>query len=94
MSDDKIHHLSVVKAPTIPERTRAETVEILEEVLKAAKAGEVSEVVIIALSPNGEWRELATATTSVAEWIGRLKILESDWIDEYKAARDADEDQD
>lgn len=84
---DKVHHLNIVK-PTGPE-VRADTVEILRDVLREAKKGLVTEVVILTNGPDG-WREQASSTGQFLEWIGRLRVMEAEWIDRYKSLTDND----
>lgn len=78
---NNVRHLNVVK-PVAPE-VREDTVKLIREILKEAKKGEVTEVVILTRGPNG-WRESASSTNDFLGWIGRLRVQESEWIDRYR----------
>lgn len=88
-SNDKVKHLNIVKRPTVSEEARREVVEILSELLDKAKAGEISEIAVI--TANGDlWEERTSPTISVTTWLGRLAILQADWVASYKAIRDGE----
>lgn len=83
MSVDKSNkpiQLHEVLPPTAEQAAQAEVIDLLERVLVCARNGEVSEIVMILLSPNGEWRDLATHTETFTPWIGKLEVLKANWI--------------
>jgi hypothetical protein len=82
-----VHNLHVVKPGDRP--VRQDTVAVLKDALKAAKKGEIVECVVIARYPDDmpdgtRWRELASGTTNFCEWLGRLEILKTGWIEQYR----------
>lgn len=85
---DNIRKLGVVKRPTTPEKAQAEVIEILEELLEQAKGGHIAEICVVVANASREWDLLTSSTLSISEWVGRLEIVQSDWIGQYKANRD------
>lgn len=77
MNPVKLH---AVQPPTADEKARAEVIAHLEEVLAEARRGEISEVLIISLHPDGEWSNLSTRTESISNWVGYLEQTQFDWM--------------
>ena len=82
--NDKIVHLKVVKAGEPEVEVHEDTVKLLRDVLRDAKKGVITEVVIVAKGPDN-WQPMCSATCDFLEWIGRLRVLETDWINRYNA---------
>lgn len=72
-------------APLHPDTTREEcrqsAIENAKEALRRLEANECSEVLIILRRDDDQWDNLASFTTSITAWVGRLEITKSDWID-------------
>jgi hypothetical protein len=59
--------------------------EVLIEALRRHDAGEVDECVVLLYrhteDSTDDWDNMASYTTSITRWVGRLEITKSDWID-------------
>lgn len=82
---DKITNLHVVKPPRVADEIRQEVIELLEETLAEARAGEISEIMLIIQHPGKDWSQRSSDTMDgILKWIGRLEITKLDWIAKLK----------
>lgn len=82
--DEKVRQLHAVAPLTVSDTIRAEVVAKLERALVTAKAGGISEIVILALHPDDEYSQLTSSTMSMTRWIGIMTITMSDWIAQHR----------
>lgn len=84
MPGDNIRHLKIVRAADVKAEIREDTIAVLKEALRDAKKGEALEAIVILKTPDG-WRELASSTADFMDWIGRLEVFKTEWINLYLA---------
>jgi hypothetical protein len=82
--DEKVRQLHAVAPIRVSDEIRAEVVAKLERALTTAKAGDISEIVILALHPDDEYSQLTSSTMSMTRWIGIMTITVSDWIAQHR----------
>lgn len=71
--DDNVVHLNVVTNDETPEeRNQASVVEVLEEMLERARAGEMTEFVAASTDENGQ----SCIHVSAADWLGAVGLYE------------------
>jgi hypothetical protein len=86
---DKIHRLHAVPPTHTPETRRAVIVAELELLLKEAREGDISEIVVLIQHANP--KEYSTRTSnveSVLTWVGRLEQLKLDLLTLMKEKED------
>ncbi len=77
---------NLVELRSRPMQINHESVEMLEETLAKAKAGEISEVAIAALLADGSCETQSTASDHFQQMIGAVGILHHRMIDECRGA--------
>lgn len=79
---DNITRLHEVAPPRVPDTIREQLIKDVEELLQEARAGEISEMIVLVQHSNPEqWSERkSAANTPISTWIGRLEIFKYDLI--------------
>lgn len=87
MSDDVVHHLGLVKAPTVEENIKEDLVTMLELLLQEAKDGDITEAFILVQHPDKMlWSDRSSLMEYPTLWLGRLEVAKADLIDEIRAS--------
>jgi hypothetical protein len=82
---DKIHQLHAIKPPTADDEIKESMIKMLEDTLAEARAGDITEVVmLIQHADPEEWSDRAGMTDNIMRWVGRLETTKLDWIAKYK----------
>lgn len=76
--------LRLVTPPTITDTAKAESVEMLEEILARAKLGEVDSLFIVASFTSGKWADRVTPSADFPSLVGRVHIALQKVIDEFR----------
>ena len=85
-----ITHLPVSPLSRVPDEARDDIIRTLEDALKVAREGDVSDMMIILQHrDNYEWSErragIDSGSLGLLKWIGRLEFVKADWIASMKA---------
>ena len=70
----------LVTAPSVDERIRAGSAELLREALADVEAGKVLGVIVLCKETDGMWMHRASESISVREEIGSIEMLKFDRI--------------
>tara|TARA_R110000803_G_scaffold97631_1_gene165738 strand:- start:370 stop:663 length:294 start_codon:yes stop_codon:yes gene_type:complete len=75
---DNVVHLIVAnetdtEEPSLAEKTRASVVDVLEEMLERARAGDITELVAASVDTDGD----ACIHVSSADWLGAVGLFET-----------------
>lgn len=76
-----IHKL--VTPPTAQENVQKTIVDTLKSALAEAEAGQLTDICLVIGYVNGEWACASSDTLEFTRLIGRLTILQHEWITEY-----------
>jgi hypothetical protein len=76
--NDNVVHLIVAnetdtEEPSLAEKTRASVVDVLEEMLERARAGDITELVAASVDTDGD----ACIHVSSADWLGAVGLFET-----------------
>jgi hypothetical protein len=86
---DKVHQLHAVAPPSLPEKTKAGVIALLERALEEARAGDISEALIILQHANPElWSDRSSHLSNLSTWIGRLELSKFDLIKKHEEQDD------
>lgn len=66
--------LSIAPKPTPDEQIKESVMKVLKEALAEAEKGEISDIVIIAVHPDGAWSDWQSSTNHASAMVGRLDI--------------------
>jgi len=75
---DNVVHLIVAnetdtEEPSLAEKTRASVIDVLEEMLERARAGDITELVAASVDTDGD----ACIHVSSADWLGAVGLFET-----------------
>lgn len=75
--------ITLVTKPTALEEAKKEAIEILNEFLKEAEAGDLSEIFVVARHPDATWSSKRTYWSDLPGLIGRLEVAQHSMIKKY-----------
>lgn len=68
--------VQLVPRPTFDEQLKTQAVEVLEELLQQARAGEIAALVVCFESTDSGYGHRWTGTTDIAKRLGMLRLIE------------------
>lgn len=76
--------LHVVPKQSTLEEIKERVVDILQEYLEKAKAGEIEGLIIIAKRPDETWQHRYSGVMQFTDMIGKLEVIQQDLIEAYR----------
>jgi hypothetical protein len=74
---DNIHTLHAVAPPSVASEIRASLIAEIERTLEEAKAGDITEIVmVIQHADTTEWSERSSLLSSMMTWAGRMGAVQ------------------
>lgn len=71
-------NLKILETPS--NRLSIAAAELLEDLAKEARAGEIESVILAAFRPNGQWKSCDSGQLSTLEKVGALTVIRNDLI--------------
>lgn len=76
--------IKLATKPTVGQQARDEAVEILEDLLKRARDGQIEGLAVVGRAAGGRWFHEQTTAINFPEAIGRMFITMVDWVGDYR----------